>query len=77
MFHPCETKCNGHVSVHRNCNMQSLTSRAYALVRKCSNKRTLAYFYLTHFSGVSELHVGAEEKNQPLCLCLYREEIEQ
>ena len=58
-----ETGCNSHVSVHRNCNIECLTSRAYTFVCKCREQAHFSVFYQTHFSKVSEL----EAKEKVIC----------
>ena len=63
MFHPHETGCNSHVSIHGNCDVECLTSRAYHSYVNVGSKLTLACFYQTHFSRVSKL----ESKKKVIC----------
>ena len=63
MFHPHETGCNGHVSVHGNCVIERLTSRAYTFVRKRREQVCTSVLVSNTFHWVSEL----ESKGKVVC----------
>ena len=75
MFHPHETGCNGHVSVHGNCNMECLTSHAYTFVGKCREQAHVSLLLSHTFQR--DKRVRSKRKSRLLCLCLRREEIKE
>ena len=71
MFHQHETECNGHVSVHGNCNIERLTSRAFTFVHKCREQAHFSMLLSNTFSGISKLE---PKESRLLHLYLRREE---